>query len=179
MRGRMRLVPPVVLVLAAAVLATACIIGGHTRRSQRPGDLDFKLGPFPYLEEGKRVSLAVGAEAARYRENEKFMPLHVCFANRGAPTLVLTRESFVLQDENGKRYPLASLSEVGPSYGPSLMDRRFSTTFDIFRSRLPTFDRVDSNFFPERASGGIVTDRVELPRYYYMLELLYFPHPDD
>src|SRR5437763_9975294 len=106
MRRRLQLLLAGLIVIAA--VAPACIIGDHTRRAQRPGELDFKLGPFTYLEEGKLVSLAVGSEAARYRENEKFMPLNVGFANRNAPTLTVTRESFVLQDENGKRYHLAS-----------------------------------------------------------------------
>lgn len=177
MRARLRLVAVVLFTLA--VLAPACIIGGSTRRSQRPGELDYKLGPFTYMEEGKLVSLAVGTEATKEREKEKFIPLHLAFANRGAPTLTITRESFTLQDENGKRYPLASLQEVGDTYGPSQMDRHFTTTFDMFRSRLTTFDRVDSNFFPERASGRLVIERVEVPRFYYLLDLLYFPHPDD
>jgi len=177
MRARLRLVLPVLFAVAA--LAPACIIGGSTRRAQKPGELDYKLGPFTYMEEGKLVSLAVGTEATKERENEKFIPLHLCFANRGAPTLTITRESFTLQDENGKRYPLASLQEVGVSYGPSIMDRHFTTTFDMFRSRLTTFQLVESNFFPERATGRIVIDRVEIPRFYYILDLIYFPHPDD
>jgi len=177
MRARLRLVLPILFVLAA--LTPACIIGGTTRRAQRPGELDYKLGPFTYLEEGKLVSLAVGTEATKERENEKFIPLHFAFANRGAPTLKLARESFTLQDENGKRYPLASLQEVNTTYGPTTMDRQFTTTFDMFRSRLPTFSIVDSSFFPERGGRGIVIDRVELPRFYYTLDLLYFPHPDD
>jgi hypothetical protein len=106
------------------------------------------------MEEGKLVSLAVGAEATKERENEKYIPLHFAFANRGAPTLTLRRESFILQDENGKRYPLASLQEVNAAYGPSLMDRRFTTTFDMFRSRLSTFELVDSNFFLRRPAAG-------------------------
>ena len=177
MRASLRLVLPVLFVLA--LLTPACIIGGSTRKAQRPGELDYKLGPFTYMEEGKLVSLAVGTEATRNRENEKFIPLHLAFANRGAPTLTLTREAFTLQDENGKRYPLASLQEVAASYGPHSMDLRFTTTFDMFRSRLSTFTLAESNFFPDRASGRIVIDRVEVPRFYYVLDLLYFPHPDD
>ena len=177
MRARLRLILPVLF--AIALLAPACIIGGSTRRAQRPGELDYKLGPFTYMEEGKLVSLAVGTEATKERENEKFIPLHFALANRGAPTLTLMRESFTLQDENGKRYPLASLQEVATTYGPSLMDRRFTTTFDMFRSRLDTFDVTQSRFFPERASGQLVIEREELPRYYYVLDLLYFPHPDE
>src|SRR5213594_4313784 len=89
----------VVLLAAAGATVSGCIIGGHTRRAPRPGDLDFRLGPFTYLEEGKLIGLLVGAEAARYREREKYIPLAVGIANKNAPTLKLSRESFVLQDE--------------------------------------------------------------------------------
>ena len=177
MRARTRLVLPALFALA--LLSAACIIGGHTRHAQRAGELDYKLGPFTYMEEGKLVSLAVGTEATKDREKEKYIPLHFAFANRGAPTLTLTRESFTLQDENGKRYPLASLQEVNQSYGPSAMDRHFTTTFDMFRTRLSTFELAESNFFPERSSGRVVIDRVEVPRFYYVLDFLYFPHPDE
>src|SRR5262249_53557289 len=173
MRARLRLVLPVLFAVAA--LAPACIIGGSTRRAQKPGELDYKLGPFTYMEGGELGSLAVGPQAPKEPEKREVIPLHLCFANRGAPTLTITRESFTLQDENGKRYPLASLQEVGVSYGPSIMDRHFTTTFDMFRSRLTTFQLVESNFFPERATGRIVIDRVEIPRFYYILDLIYFP----
>src|SRR5437867_8809525 len=138
-------------------IVSACIIGGRTR-NLRPRDLDFRLGPFTYMEEGKLIGLVVGAEAARYREKEKFMPLAIGLANKDAPTLKLTRESFVLQDENGRRYPLATLAEVADGYGPSAMDRTFTGTFGMFLSHFSTYERVESNFFPERASGGIVID---------------------
>src|SRR5262249_61251927 len=91
MRARLRLVLPVLFAVAA--LAPACIIGGSTRRAQKPGELDYKLGPFTYMEEGKLVSLAVGTEATKERENGKFTPLHLCFADRRAPTLTLSRQS--------------------------------------------------------------------------------------
>ena len=48
----------------------------------------------------------------------------------------------------------------------------------MFRAHFPTYDRVSSNFFPERASGGLVINRVELPRFHYLIDLLYFPMPD-
>src|SRR5437867_9807685 len=101
-------------------IGSACIIGGRTR-NLRPRDLDFRLGPFTYLEEGKLIGLLVGAEAARYREREKYIPLAVGIANKNAPTLKLSRESFVLQDESGNRYPMATLAEISEGYGPIVM----------------------------------------------------------
>lgn len=168
----------IVILVAAAAAGTGCIIGGKQRRAQRPGELDYKLGPFTYLEEGKLVGLAVGTEPTRYREKEKFMPLDVAIANKDAATLKLSRESFVLQDENGKRYPLVPVSDFISGYGPSALDRTFTTSFSMFITHHPNFDRIESNFFPEAASGRIVIDHVEIPRFHYMLDLLYFPMPD-
>jgi hypothetical protein len=173
-----RLVALIALLAAAGAAVSGCIIGGHTRRSPRPGDLDFRLGPFTYIEEGKLIGLMVGAEAARYREKEKYVPLAVGLVNKNAPTLKVTRESFVLQDESGTRYPMATLSEVAEGYGKDVMDRGFTSSFDMFRSHFPTYERVSSNFFPARTSGGIVIDRVELPPFHYMIDLLYFPMPE-
>src|SRR5437867_395352 len=160
-----------IVLLTVCGIGSACIIGGRTR-NLRPRDLDFRLGPFTYMEEGKLIGLMVGAEAARYREKEKYMPLAIGLANKDAPTLKLTRESFVLQDESGKRYPMATLAEVAEGYGPTAMDRSMTGSFDMFRAHSPTYDRVPSNFFPERASGGIVIERVELPRFHYLIDIL-------
>lgn len=166
--------------VAAAALAvtTACLIGSDRPKTLRAGELDYKLGPFTYLEEGKIVGFAVGTEAARYREKENYMPLAIGVANKDAGTIKLGRESFVLQDENGRRYPMVPVNEITGSYGPTQLDRSLTTFRDIFLSHFQTYDRVSSNFFPERASGGIVIDDVELPNWRYVMDLIYFPKPD-
>ena len=169
----------VLLVFVICTASAACIIGGRREWVTRPGELDFKLGPFTYLEEGKLIGLAVGTEAARYREKEKYMPVALGIANKNSATLKLSRESFVLQDENGRRYPLATLSELSEGYGLGSMDRTLTTFGDIFQSHFPTYNRVESNFFPDRVTRGIVVDRLELPRFHFMIDLLYFPKPDD
>jgi hypothetical protein len=170
----------VILSLLAMVGASgACILGGRNPKVRRPGDLDFKLGPFTYLEEGKLIGLAVGTESARYREKENYMPLWVGLVNKDAPTLKITRESFILQDESGKRYPLATYREVAGGYNLGTMDRTMTTFRDIFSAHFPSYDRVQSNFFPDKVSAGIVIDTVELPRFHAMLDLLYFPKPDE
>jgi hypothetical protein len=179
----MKISPRRFLCLLSALLligvSSACILGGRNERRARPGDLDFNLGPFTYIEEGKLIALAVGTEAARYREKEKYIPIAVAIANKGARPLTLTRESFSLQDENGKRYGVVPVSELNAGYGPSQMDRTFTGSFSIFLSRFSTYERAGSNFFPSQASPGIVIDRVELHRYYNMLDWLYFPTPED
>lgn len=173
---------PAVRTLVLLVLLSmsgSCILGGRSERRQGPGDLDFKLGPFTYLEEGKLIALAVGTEAARYREKERYFPLSIAIANKGVGPLTITRESFTLQDENGRRYAAVPVSELNTGYGPTEMDRNFTSTFSVFLSRFSTYDRAQSNFYPSRGSPGIVFDRVELHRFNQLFDWLYFPKPDD
>ncbi len=99
-------------------------------------------------------------------------------ANKGAGTLKLSRESFILQDENGRRYPVVPLSEINEGYGPTTLDRSLTTFRDIFNAHFLNYDRVQSNFFPERAGGGLVIDKLEVPRWRYVLDILYFPKPE-
>lgn len=176
MKGRRVLA--IVVLAGMAGAATGCIIGGRQRRAPRPGELDFKLGPFTYLEEGRLIGLAVGVEAARYREKEAYLPLAVCLANRDAPTLKLSRESFILQDESGRRYPLVPASDLRSGYAMVSLDRTFTTTFSMCVTHYPNFTRIESNFFPDPAFGGTVIDRLELPRVHATMDLLYFPMPD-
>jgi hypothetical protein len=166
------------LLLVAAGLSTACIIGESSRRPRKPGELDFKLDTFTYLEEGKIVALAVGTEATRWREKEAYIPLAICIANKGGSTLKITRESFTLQDENGKRYSAIPVSELTAGYGPDELDRNFTGTFSVFFSRFPTYDLVRSNFYPGRSSPGLAIDRVEIPRSNRISDWLYFPKPE-
>ena len=164
--------------LLAGGLSAACIIGESSRRPRKPGELDFKLDTFTYLEEGKIVALAVGTEATRWREKEPYIPLAICLANKGASTLKITRESFTLQDENGKRYSAIPVSELTAGYGPQDLDRSFTGTFSVFLSRYSTFDLVQSNFYPGRSSPGVAIDRVEIPRSNRISDWLYFPRPE-
>lgn len=167
------------LALAALSLgATACILSGRSPRARSPGEVDFKLDAFTYLEEGKLVALAVGTEAARYREKAKYVPFSIAIANKGAKTLNITRESFTLQDEDGKRYAAVPVSELSAGYGLSGMDRSFTGTFQVFLSRFSIYEPINSNFFPSRISTAITIDRVELPRYYRLFDWMYFPMPD-
>jgi len=160
------------------ILGSACLIGSDRERTLRAGQLDFKLGPFTYLEEGKLVGLAVGTEAARYREKEIYIPLWVGLANKGAGTLNISRESFILQDENGRRYPLATIPEIASGYGPTTLDRKMTTFRDIFNAHFVNFEKVPSDFFPDRVGGGLVNDTIEIPRWRDMMDILYFPKPE-
>ena len=169
----------VLVVLVLGLSATSCILGGRSERARRPGELDRKLDAFTYLEEGKLIALAAGTEAARYRDKDKYFPVALAVANKGAGTLMISRESFTLQDENGKRYAAVPASELNVGYNFLELDRNFTGTFSVFLSRFSNYERLMSNLYPTRSSPGIVIEKLEVPRFYHIFDWLYFPRPTD
>ena len=63
------------------------------------------------------------------------------------------------------------------AYGQNAADRSFASSFvSVLRSRWPNYHRLDSSLFPP-AGGGIRTEFVQLHRYSWLHDFLYFPHP--
>jgi len=169
---------PVLFVLLAGVAAAA--VGCAALRSPDPRKyegLDRRLDPFTYIEEGKLVGLAVGTQAARYREESAYLPLAVGIANKGKQTLRIDRESFLLYDDRGRRYPLTPFSEASAKYDRAASDRDFNTFFEIWNAKWPISTRVDMNLYPLRLTRT-VQEFVELAPFSYCAEYLYFPHPE-
>ena len=65
--------------------------------------LSYKISTFAYAEYGEQITLIVGTRAARHRAGEEYMPVEIGVAYRGDGALRLTRESFVLLDDEGNR----------------------------------------------------------------------------
>jgi len=166
----------VALVLLATIACTTLKGNGKDWKRGEDG-LDHRLSRFSYIEEGKLVGLAVDGQAARYREETPFFPLQVAVANKGLTRLTVKRESFWLIDEEGNRYPLATLGELRDAYGQVRVDRRFAENFvGVLLSRWPNYTDMPSNLFPEEG-GGIRTEFVELHKFAWFADFLYFPHP--
>jgi len=168
---------PVVLLLAISMAAPGC---AFTVRDQlRPGTLSPTLAPFVYKEEGDLVLMTVGVGAARFRDDQPFIPLEVWVANKGVtPYISINRESFYLVDTFGHRYAMAGVEEVRRLQGGLSIDRRMSSAeFNAFK--FDAYHLVTSSFFPNIASAAeVLHDRVEIPRYGYVREMLYFPRPE-
>src|SRR5437867_7314518 len=79
----------------AAVLLTAC---ASTPNPNVVSPLSAKLSTFNFKDEGSLVLLVVGVEAAQYNVKERYFPLFITLANKGADTLHVTRESFTFED---------------------------------------------------------------------------------
>lgn len=142
--------------------------------------LDEKLSTFVFMEEGKLVSLIVDARAARIHEKSLYFPLEICVANRGLTTdLLLTRESFILIDQDGNRYHVASPRDLIESYQYLDIDRQQAELEGIVYSRFVNFTRYAATFSPTRlpGPGGVVQDRASIPKWGYMIDFIYFPVP--
>jgi hypothetical protein len=169
------------VLLAAAVLALTACATRQPMTGQTAPDVDRKLSTFAFIEEGKLATFIVDTRATRYRENDKYMPVEISIGNRGVKQLTLSRESFTLADEKGARYPCASPKELLDNYDYLDLDRNLSELYEIVFNRFGAMTYYPSKFSPTRRPGvgalGVVTDTVELPRYGYLLDVLYFPTP--
>jgi hypothetical protein len=137
-----------------------------------------KLSTFNFKEEGSLILLIVGIEAAQYNVNEKYFPLFVTLANKGAPTLHVTRESFAFEDSLGRRYSPLPLAVIQDEYHRGEFDRKmFRQNFSFTGTSVDRYTAFPSNFYPS-ITRGVVHDNLELPRFGYLSDLLYFPVPE-
>jgi hypothetical protein len=170
------------LLLAALVLLAASCATRQPMTGQEAADVDRKLSTFAFIEEGKLATLIVDTRATRYRGKDRYIPVEIAIANRGVKVLTLTRESFTLADENGNRYPCASPKELLENYDFLDLDRDLEELDGIVFNRFGAMTRYPSNFSPthfaaREGQSRVVIDRVQLPQYGYLLDMVYFPIP--
>ena len=168
------------LLLAALAVPLVACATRQPMTGQAASDTDRKLSKFAFIEEGKIATFIVDTRATRYREKERYVPVEIAIANRGVKQLALTRESFTLTDETGARYPCASPKELLENYDYLDLDRDLMELPEIVFNRFGAMTYYPSKLSPTRRAGGpmaVVTDSVELPRYGYMIDMVYFPAP--
>jgi hypothetical protein len=171
-----------ILLTAGVLLAVSCATRQPMNGPQTAADVDRKLSTFAFIEEGKLATFIVDTRPTRYRDGEKYVPVEIAIANRGVKQLSLTRESFTLSDEKGNRYPCASPKELLDNYDFLDLDRNLEELAEIVFNRFGAMTPYPSKFSPTRrpSRGGelsTVTDNVELPKFGYLLDMLYFPMP--
>lgn len=164
-------------VLAVLMLA-ALSCGQAELRGQPVSGLDRKLSTFEYIEEGDLVTFIVSTKATRYRDETPYIPFEIAIANKGLKRLQLTRESFTLIDEQGNRYPAATPRELIGNYDFLDFDRRLENIYSVTFNKFASMTRYPSNFAPERSGGSLVRDVVQLPRFGYLIDFIYFPRPE-
>ncbi len=170
------------VILAAFVLLAASCATRQPMTGQVAPNVDEKLSTFAYIEDGKLATLIVDTRATRYREKESYIPVEIAIANRGVKQLSLTRESFTLSDEKGNRYPCASPKELLANYEFLDLDRNLSELYGIVFNRFGAMIAYPSRFSPVRRSpiageSTVITDSIQLPKFGYFLDMLYFPIP--
>jgi len=137
-----------------------------------------KLSTFNYKDEGSLILLVVGVEGAQYNVREKYFPLFVTLANKGAETLHVTPESFAFEDSLGRRYSPLPLTVIQAEYHRGEFDRKlFRQNFSFTATSVDRYTPISSNFYPS-VTRGIVHDNLQLPRFGYLTDLLYFPVPE-
>ncbi|MFQ5702069.1 MAG: hypothetical protein ACE5HU_09515 [Acidobacteriota bacterium] len=173
---------------AAAVVSLVLVLvapaAGCRRRSPEPlpgipfptSTISRKLNTFVFEEDSRAYLMTVGVNAARFHDQDPFVPFSVVVANKMGPAIRLDRESFTLVDPvTGARYGLAGINEVRRQ-GKQLYDRQLlNIDLDGFGTKLSGFHRLPSNFFPFQ---GIVIDHLEIHEFQYMADNLYFPRPE-
>ena len=167
--------------VAAMIVAAAGCATRQPMTGQPAAAVDRKLSTFAFIEDGKLATFIVDTRATRYREKEKYVPVEIAIGNRGVKQLSLTRESFTLSDETGARYPCASPKELLDNYDYLDLDRNLVELPEIVFNRFGAMTFYPSKFSPTRrpaaVGSSVVTDSVQLPRYGYLLDMIYFPIP--
>ena len=137
-----------------------------------------KLSTFNYKDEGSVLLLVVGTEAAQYNVKEKYFPLFITLANKQASTLHITRESFSFEDSLGRRYSPLPVEIIQGEYHRGEFDRKlFRENYSFTASSVERYTPIPSNFYPS-VMRGIVHDDIQLPRFGYLNDVLYFPVPE-
>jgi len=166
--------------MALCALAASC--AGHQEiRGQEVSGLDRKLSTFAFIEDGDLVYFVVGTKAAQYRDTAPYVPIEIAVANRGLKQLTLTRESFVLVDDRGNRYPCASPRELLEGYEYLDFDLNLLELEPILNTKFAAMTQYPSKFSPSRQAvrnrPSLVRDLVSLPKFGYLLDVVYFPMP--
>jgi hypothetical protein len=122
----------------------------------------------------------VSVDIARYRRSEAYIPLAVAVYNTSRHSAVLDRNSFQLIGTDGVVEKMPTIRELRKRYTKQSFDLTMIRLYGMpFGTRLDLADLVPSNFFPVVGPGneGIRIQRVELPQFYWTVDLLYFPRP--
>ena len=166
--------------LTAGTLVWGLLLGGcaSTPNPNVVSPYSTKLSTFNYKDEGALVLLIVGVEAAQYNVKETYFPLFVTLANKGAPTLHITPESFAFEDSLGRKFSPVPLTVIQAEYHRGEFDRKlFRQNYSFTGTSVDRYTPIASNFYPS-ITRGVVNDNIQLPRFAYMNDLLYFPVPE-
>ena len=159
----------------AATPETVSIEPSQAAQTSQPSP---RLNPFVHFENGSALFVGVDGRAASYVRSGEIFPLGIGLANQSKGSLSFNPESFVLEDEDGNRYPAVSREQF-EAYRRSRIDQRLSDAF----SEIMTVRHLNYDFAPWRPfpfSGELANPKpeLELGRRQWAQATLYFPIPE-
>jgi hypothetical protein len=164
------------LLAAWAALAIGC---ATTPNRNVVTPFSAKLSPFNYKDEGNLVLLIVGVEAAQYNVKENYFPLFITLANKQGKALRITPESFTFEDSRGRTYSPLPSTIIQAEYHRGEFDRKlFRQNYSFTGSSVEAYTPIPSNFYPS-ITRGVIHDEIQLPRFGYLNDILYFPLPEE
>ena len=159
------------IVMALAMVTTLATVAGATAGSRTKTIFTAKTS------EGQ---VWVSVDIARYRRSEAYIPLAVAMYNTSRHSAVLDHGCFQLIGTDGVAEKMPTVRELRKRYTKQSFDLTMIRLYGMpFGTRLDIDDLVPSNFFPVVGprSEGVRIQRVELPQFYWTIDLLYFPRP--
>ena len=141
--------------------------------------LSAKLTPFTYYDEGDLAFIGADTRAAGYIKDESMFPVGIAIVNKTLKSMTVSRESFTLEDSEGKHYLLVSYEEFRNSYRRSNTDDRLSDNFvESMIGRFLNFSRRPLRLFSNTGSTHNVSNEMEIARRQMALGYVYFPVPE-
>ncbi len=170
----------VLLSVVAVVAVTAgCIGSGRgAGSSQGRSQASPTLAPGIYFEEGDLAFFAVNAYLARLSLKEDLLPLEIAVANKTLDRLTVAPELIILRDENGKRWPVASVEESAGRSLQSKFARNLQPVpfLDTVRLRFGVYQELPATY-GFRPGDYVMTRTVEMRKKTWIYAQIWFPNP--
>jgi hypothetical protein len=176
-RGTSRTMLGLLIVGACLLAADAGTFRPEPYPSWQDDGISQTLNLFTFWEFDEGLSVFAGAEIMRFHDKETFFPIQVAVGNRNSTPVTLTPEDFVLTDDQGVYYPLATQEAIGKEYATSAFDRNLLDHAVFLGNKFVAFTRVPSLFYPNITPTGVLNNHVQLPEQTFLADVLYFRKP--
>ncbi len=167
------------------IALTACATT-YTAGGDDPEGMSARIGSEIYVEYGDVIDVLVGLRPARYREADGYVPVEIAVANHGRTAFALPRHAFTLVEADGTTHPPVEPRDLLENYRFLDMDREAlaqlpeaaSTTFGRYFRHPSKLSPTRGFVAIDRYTLNVVQDTVLIPRFGYIVDILYFRAPD-
>ena len=164
----------VVVVLAATAGCVGRGTGSYTGRSPASPT----LAPGIHFEEGDLAFFAVNVYLARLSLKDDLLPLEIAVANKALDRLTVAPELIILRDENGNRWPVATVEESAGKSLQSKFTRNLQPVpfLDTIRLRFSAYQPLPATY-GFRPGDYVMTRTVEMRKKTWIYAQIWFPNP--